>query len=110
MMLEGGLRRPFGPEEAQRAPKRVRSLVGPLPRALPDIRLFLRDQRQTQMNLFDMSAITLDDYPAIWATPVPYKDPDRKGKKAAISGEASGSGSGKRAGYSAGHVQTEELD
>ena len=61
-----------------------------MPGALPDIRQFLRDQRQTQMNLFDMSAITLDDYPEIWATPVAYKDPDSRGKKVAISGEASG--------------------
>ena len=103
MMLEGGLRRPFGPEEEQRAPKRVRSLVGPLPGALPDIRQFLRDQRQTAMNVENMRGLVLD-------APVAYKDPDRRGKKAAISGEASGSGSGRRAGYSAGHVQTEELN
>jgi hypothetical protein len=55
-----------------------------------------------------MRAITLDDHPEIWDTPVPYVDPDRRGKKAAISGEASGSG--KRAGYSAGHVQSDDLD
>jgi hypothetical protein len=42
--------------------------------------------------------------------PVAYKDPDRRGKKVALSGEASGSGSGRRPGYSAGHVQAEELD
>ena len=116
LQLEGAPPRPFGPDEAPReeqaAPTRVRSLIGPLPQpgALPEIRQFLRDQRQAAYIVESMNVNNFIDDLIRWETPGPYVASDRKDRNTTFSGEASGggsgSGSGKRASYSAGHIQS----
>jgi uncharacterized membrane protein YgcG len=113
----------------------VRSLIGPLPAAmpLPDVHQFLGNQRQREIQIWDFMANEQEEMssdPRNWDRPaVHMSETDRK-KKQAVSGEASGSGSGsgsrsgygrlggsgrragsgRRVGYSAEHKQREEPD
>jgi len=96
---------------------------------LPDVHQFLRNQRQTAINVWDFMAVEqqeMADDPRHWDRPAVHITD--KGKKQAVSGEASGSGSGRlggsgrllgkgrragsgrRVGYSAEHKQREEPD
>ena len=75
----------------------MRSLIGHLPaaRSLPDVHQILRNQRQTAINVWDFIAVEQQEMavdPRHWdRSAVHITD---KGKKQAVSGEASGSGNG----------------
>ena len=98
-------------------------------RALPDVHKFLMDRHQNAVHIWDFMTEEQEQMsknPKHWDRPAIHMTD--KGKKHAVSREASGSGSGRqvgsgrlggdgrragsgrRAGYSAGHEQREEPD